>query len=134
MTGVRALRIDPDGSVTRLDEFAWTAGQAEFDHTTVVTCGAPFVGQSVHVLVLDDFGAADLPLNRKAWGLYGRSPIYGPVFVGRDDGDEVDEELAATVEAAIGDWPIPSHVAELLTTDNPSRPGMLADRPTGAPE
>ena len=42
----------------------------------------------IHFLRIDDWGQTKaLPLNRKAWALYGRSPIHGPAVFHRDEGE-----------------------------------------------
>lgn len=103
-----ALRVDPDGSVLRYDEpCSDDMARVEFDGlTTVVRLRAPFL-DSVHVGWLHDFGAVNgMPLNRKAWGLYGGSPCYGPMFVQRDDRGPLDPDLCLMVESS--DFPAPS--------------------------
>jgi hypothetical protein len=127
---VTALRIDPDGTVTELLGTALEAGHTEFKFTTVVTCAAPFLPtDEVWVGVIDDFGAESLPLNRKAWGLYGRSPIYGPMFLGTDSHHDVPAEVAAIIALPLTEWPIPERAVQYLTETQPERPNMLSERP-----
>lgn len=131
MKAMRTLRIDPDGSVTASDLAPLAAATAERDHLTVVVCAAPFLpNDTIWVGVLDDFGAADLPLNRKGWALYGRSPLYGPVFFGADDDRNIPVDVAAMLRRDLEDWPIPELAAAVVLGPEPPRPDMLAERPT----
>lgn len=123
-----SLRIDPDGTVTHLDAPALEAAHAVFDHSTVVLLHAPFL-TGFHVGIVDDFGAADLPINRKAWALYGGSPIYGPMFVGSDATGHVDPTLAELIERGIDKWGLEPHTIRYLQTVTPERPPMVAERP-----
>lgn len=124
------LRIDPDGTITELPEGPLDAARAEFQWTSVVTCRTPFLDPDmVFVGVIDDFGAADRPINRKAWGLYGRSAIYGPMFFGRDITGHVPPEVIAIVTHEIADWPIPDQAKATLMHSEPDRPDMLHERP-----
>lgn len=83
---INVLRIDPDGTVTtHEDADPLKLGAKAFDgQTDVVTCRNPFVSE-VSVGVVHDWGAVGgMPLNEKAWALYGRSPIFGPMFYSLD--------------------------------------------------
>jgi hypothetical protein len=55
----------------------------------VVTVSHPRIRvdeQPIHVMYVDDWGmTSGLPINRKAWALYGRSPIHGDALLKRDD-------------------------------------------------
>ena len=100
---MHVLRIDPDGTVTDGGPLALEAAKAEFGPTTdVVSLQNPICGSGrVTVGVSHDFGIREgLALNRKAWVLYGGSPIYGPMFVGDDDHRELDAHF---VETLLGD-------------------------------
>lgn len=129
---MRSIRIEPDGTVYDLDDNAVLAAHDEFKHTTVVTCSCPMLpvipGDVPWVMVVDDFGAQDAPLNRKAWALYGRSPIYGVAFVGRDDDGPVTQGLFNVVKREIDQWPIGSYAKALFADVEPARPPMLATR------
>lgn len=60
----------------------------------------------LHVLYVDDWGKVkDLPINRRAWALYGGSPIYGPAVLARDD--QLDMTLDVTMLLAEDDFPGP---------------------------
>lgn len=61
---------------------------------------------AVHVLYVHDWGKViELPINRRAWALYGGSPIYGPAVLARDD--ELDLTLDVTLLLAEEDFPGP---------------------------
>lgn len=123
------IRIDPDGAVAVVEGNALDVARAEFTHCTVVACSAPFLPpDSTWVLCVDDFGAEDQPLNRRAWGCYGRSPIFGVAFLGRDGGGTIPAGLAHVIGKDIREWPIDAAVAEFLMTNEPERPGMLVRR------
>lgn len=124
------VRVDPDGTVTVVEGSALVAAQATWSHLSVVTLGAPFLPDDrTWVGTIDDFGAADSEINRKAWGLYGRSPIYGPMFVSEDGGGDLPSEIVEMISRPIVSWPIERRVADLLCDFTPDRPEMLHDRP-----
>lgn len=120
----RIVRIDPDGTVDLVDGGdLLSVGRTAFDgRTDVITLRSPEVDASwgVMVGVVHDTGLLDgLPLNRKAWALYGRSPIYGPMFVAFDQDDVggrdpletwfidkimSDDYPTPPVQAAMTDW------------------------------
>jgi hypothetical protein len=137
MTDALSLRIDPDGTITPQTETALDAARALFKHTTVVTCVAPIFPAGVFVGVIDDFGAQDQPLNMKAWACYGRSPIFGAMFLGLDGGGSepqspMDPLVAGVISQPIEVW-VPEHVVKLMKKEpNPeaNRPEMLSPRPT----
>ena len=100
-TGVQFLYITPDGQVT---ELAGTdilkVAHNLFTSTEVVPC-VEYHGE-IMVGVIEGFGRLDgLPINEKAWALYGRSPIFGPMLFGvdltEDEGrvDPIPQPLAA---------------------------------------
>lgn len=125
------LRIDPDGTIQTLDGDVFTCARAEFKFTSVLHCRAPFLddgSHAVYVGIIEDFSAQDMPLNRKAWALYGGSPIYGPMFFGRDETGYVTGEIADMVRSPITEWRIPDEAIEVITTMVPERPAMLARR------
>lgn len=117
---VHVLSIDPDGTVTALNGDPMVMARAEFnDLTTVVTLHHPLTGFGegrICVGWIHDFGAViPLPVNRKAWILYGGSPIYGTMFVAADDRGPLDEEFVRVLlsdedwigpefNAAMDDW------------------------------
>lgn len=129
---MRCIRIEPDGTVYDLLSLPLEAGRSQFRHTTVVACHCPMLpviaGDVPWVMVVDDFGAQDAPLNRKAWTLYGRSPIYGTAFLGRDDDGPVNTGLFNVVKRDIDQWPIGAYAIEHFTGEEPERPRMLATR------
>lgn len=86
--------IDPDGTVTPLSGRLLDLGREAFDGmTSVVVLHHPMVADLLVGCVHDWGLVKGLPLNRRAWTLYGRSPIYGPMFVALDEGDELPEEF-----------------------------------------
>lgn len=93
-----ALLIQPDGST----ELHTTHDPLDFYRNTVVretsvlTANHPTLDTHAFVLVYDDIGLlreARQPLNRKAWALYGRSPVYGPVLFYRDDRADLETHV-----------------------------------------
>lgn len=125
------LRIDPDGSTAVVDKPLMTAATDEHRHTSVVVCAGPVVdGRPLHVMFIDDFGAEDQPINRKAWALYGRSPIYGVALLGLDgDAGELADDLVELLAKPLDEWPmIPPQALAALTGDEPPRPEMVARR------
>lgn len=93
------IRIDPDGTVERLDARTFTELR-EVATATLATdsLSVELLGRcneyslsltGLCIAVIDDWGATKgLPVNAKAWALYGRSPLVGPVFVGLDSNDD----------------------------------------------
>lgn len=65
---------------------------------TVITCHHPALTGRTHVLFLGDFSALDgSPLNRRAWALYGGSPVHGTVVLAADDRQPLDPDVVALV-------------------------------------
>jgi hypothetical protein len=132
----KIIRISTDGEITRLEGGDMiAASHEEFSHSSVVVCrDAPILAEfssGLFVMVIDDFGAEDMPLNPKAWALYGRSPIFGTAFFaydsyegnGRPDLpdamiDRITEPLEAWVDARV--------IAYM--NDHADRPVMLMTR------
>lgn len=83
---VNVLRVDPDGTVTAYEgaDPLRLAGEAFDGRNEVITCRNPWTRRTT-VGVVHDTGRLDgLPLNEKAWALYGGSPIFGPMFYSLD--------------------------------------------------
>lgn len=80
-------------------------------------------GARLIVIAVHQWGRnMDLPVNRKAWGLYGLSPLCGPAFVALDTDDEgyradLDEDFIAQLRAP----------ATWLTADVTRRMEAIAD-------
>lgn len=110
----RCVRIDADGTATALDE-----GQSSLDHardlfdgdvevvslTRMPGSGWEHVGPDVgfvHGTGVFRFeaGEDEFRLNVKGWGLYGRSPIFGPLIVAHDDGRDLDPQVLDWVQRA----------------------------------
>lgn len=114
--GTNFIRLDTlPGEVTeyltefRAGEFATT----EFGGlTSVVTLRTPLIAPFHPYLIgiIHDFGMAKFKINHAAWALYGRSPLYGPVFVATDDGSPLDSQFVAMV--CSGNFPSP----EIMST------------------
>ena len=88
---------------------------AEFQETmrsqgTVVTLASPVArphwsGPEPLVGYVFDWGRVDgLPINRKAWALYGRSTIHGPMLIGLDNRAPLSPEFVQMVSSSIEDW------------------------------
>jgi hypothetical protein len=130
----KIIRINTDGDITRLEGWDMLArASEEFASTSCVACVlAPFLRElGVFVMVIDDFGAEDMPINMKAWALYGRSPIFGTAFFGYDSDEgggrsDLPESLIDMVSQPIESWvdaPIIAHMKA-----NAVRPDMLITR------
>lgn len=95
------VRIDVDGTVHDCagDRLLATAREYFGGDVDVCTGGTPSGAppefpQSCGPLVLVCAERAAMPggvVNVKAWALYGRSPLCGPVFVAHDQDDEGDD-------------------------------------------
>jgi hypothetical protein len=123
-----SLRIDPDGTIKHFAGSAMDAAYTEIEACSVVTCRAPVIPEHLLMVgVIDDFGADGLPINMKAWALYGRSPIFGPMWFGSDVDGDVPFDLAQTIRQPIETW-VHAGVIEFMLA-NQDRPNMLAERP-----
>lgn len=105
------VRIDVDGTVSRLEGhdlpalavaglapiggyhgMSLTGDRIDTDAPTLDICSArdngvaPFPDVAEYlVIAVHEWGRLmDLPVNLKAWGLYGGSPLCGPAFIGLD--------------------------------------------------
>ena len=126
---MKAIKIPTEGPIEWVDVQS-LIGSTGYEHETVVTLRTPLLGDGpIHVGVLDDFGGQDLPLNSRAWALYGRGPIHGTMIVGRDDDLDVADWLYETISEPIEKW-VPADVRQFMD-DSYRRPDMLTDRPTG---
>lgn len=106
----KCIRIDVDGTITRCVGDAFEEANKYFPICSVVTLapkvegrlltfGAPLVGW------IDDVGRfKPLSINKKAWVLYGRSPIVGTMFVCDDSGADLKEYLINYLEADVDIW------------------------------
>lgn len=107
---VRVLRIEADGTVTPLPGVlqSYLDGDVFDGCADIVTLGSPELQPYGETFVgaVDDFGFDKrLGVNVKAWALYGRSPIYGTMFVAVDS---TDYETSP---------PLPYGIVELLLSD-----------------
>lgn len=113
------IRIDPDGTITDIEgDDLFAVAQPMFDSIDVVTCRAPFFDGFL-VGAIDDWGRSmGLPLNRKAWACYGRSPIFGPMFIAHDQDDNghrppLDPALVALLQLPVESI-VPAHIITLM--------------------
>jgi hypothetical protein len=93
-----------DQAVVEAARIAIEAGGAD-----VVALDSPLTPREPALFVgwIDDWGVTKgRPVNMKAWALYGRSPIHGPMVVANDLGFPVGE-LAAKVSRPIEEWVAP---------------------------
>lgn len=96
------VRIDPDGTVTDVPgSDALAVASAEFEGMTDVVLLRHPQAEYRLVGIVHDWGTLSLPLNRKAWWLYGGSPIYGPMYVADDDNAELDPEFVAMIQGDV---------------------------------
>ena len=127
---MRCIKIPVEGPIEWVDTDS-LIGSTGYEYETVVTLKTPLLtNEPVHVGVLDDFGGQDLPLNSRAWALYGRGPIHGTMIVGRDDGRHVSDGLYEIISEPIEKW-VPAEVRQFMD-DTYRRPEMLSQRPTGS--
>lgn len=72
---------------------------------TVVTARAIQEHRGLHVMYIDDWGAVQLgdrmplPINRRAWALYGGSPIHGLAVLTRDDRSDIDPSISVMLNS-----------------------------------
>jgi hypothetical protein len=141
----KVIRIDTAGEVTRLEGGdLLRLAHEEFEATDVVACHiAPILEDympPMFVMVIDDFGAEDMPINYKAWALYGRSPIYGNAYFAYDASSDADatqrpdlpDVLVETVTQNLDLWVDEPVIAGMKIARD--RPEMLTPRPTIDPE
>lgn len=80
------VRIDPDGSTHRLDDrYVLHHARAAWPEIDIVTLQNPVFDPHTFVGIVEDYSYKARPLNMKGWVLYGGTPLYGTVYVGRDD-------------------------------------------------
>lgn len=93
------IRIDPDGTITECegDDLLFVAGNHFPDGLDIVTLktpeGAPpefpHTDEPYLVGALGQWSrTTHTYVNPKAWALYGRSPLIGPIFVAHDSYDD----------------------------------------------
>lgn len=91
----KIIRIGADGSIVPVaGRDLLGVARLEFgaSNVCVVTCAAPWLSDTIpFVGAVHEWGVdMGLPLNPKAWLLYGRSPIVGPMLFGYDQDDAGD--------------------------------------------
>lgn len=105
------LLISPDDTIDA-DAVVVAEFQKAIYHegSTVVTLRSPVVApwddpNDPLVGWIYDWGKVmGLPVNLKAWALYGRSPIYGPMLVASDHRRPLDPEFIAMLGRPIEGW------------------------------
>ncbi len=136
------VRIDPDGTVTRcegrdvLDVAAlglqlWPAytGETPWGNRVENARGVDVTSTQPHrfaplpstdvstVLVVHEWGwfiEPPLAINRKAWAMYGRSPLVGPAWVAIDGSAyELPDEWIDAVSAPLESWCDPRALREI---------------------
>lgn len=107
---VYGLRIDPDGTVTPVEQIdVLAAARAELRECDVNTLRSPFTNDDTYIGIGADWARVEgEPLNVKAWALYGRSPICGPMYVALDSNED---------GPALRD-PLPEPFVSMLTSDD----------------
>lgn len=87
--------------------------------SAVVVCASPlvepFVGDETLVGWIFDWGRVEgMPINRKAWALYGRSPLFGPVVIACDSGRPIPDRVIDMIGQPIDTW-VPDDVRAKMT-------------------
>lgn len=141
------IRVAVDGTVTRYDSTNLLAtANAEWPNSAEIVSiqtheHAPFpddVDARRLVAMVNEFGRAnELPVNVKAWSLYGRSPIFGDAFLAYDQ-DEDGTRAALPdewIDAITGDpvWISPTTrdaMRRALYLDDIPVPPLLAELPS----
>lgn len=107
----KAVLIRPDGTVIATESLAEAErSRLEMVGSSVVMLRSPlarhFGGDPVpYVGWVDEYGEVkQLPVNRKAWALYGRSPIYGTMVVRNDLHTNLQPGFINTITKPIEDW------------------------------
>lgn len=103
---MRSLLIPTAGKVADSPAEPGTLARAALNTDQLDVVMARALGRDrVYVLHIDDWGKTKgLPINRRAWALYGGSPIYGTAVLSADDGGPIDEAL---IELISSDFPPP---------------------------
>lgn len=113
----RSLWIPPDSAlpVQRSDTDPAALARELLQTDSLDVCIARALGRErLHVLHVDDWGATKrLPVNRRAWALYGGSPIHGVAVLSADDGGAIESWVLELVEAR--DFPPPEINAHMDT-------------------
>lgn len=96
---MRCLVIPTDGPCFDSDSDPATIAKELLATSSLDVVMARALGRDpLHVLHIDDWGKTkELPLNRKAWALYGGSPIYGLAVLSADSGGPLDQHVVTLV-------------------------------------
>ena len=96
---VRCLSIPPEGLIVVSDHDPANFARVVVNTESLDVVVARALGRDrVHVMWVDDWGLTkDLPINRRAWALYGGSPIYGTAVLAADDQLPLDDWVVAMV-------------------------------------
>lgn len=111
------VKIDPDGAVTTEATVIAEFERLMLNEGEVVILGSPLLAPyrdnqtDPYVGYVHEWGAVHggpgngpMPINRKAWALYGRSPIHGPILVVRDLRGPLPDEFIEMVSKPIEEW------------------------------
>jgi hypothetical protein len=111
--------IQPDGTVETDITAVAAFRKVMLNEGTVVTLGTPMFDtfrapNDPWVGWVFDWGIKmGLPVNAKAWALYARSPIYGPMLIGSDLGSPFDDRFLEIISEPIEEW-LPVDVIEYM--------------------
>lgn len=95
----RSLVIPPEGLPTGSEEEPDVLARTLLQTASLDVVIARALGRErLYVMYIDDWGMTkELPINRRAWALYGASPIYGLAVLCADDQGLIEDELVELV-------------------------------------
>lgn len=108
---MRSLIIPVEGDCTTTIDEPNTAARVLLGTEMLQVVSARALGRErIYVLYIDDWGKTnERPINRRAWALYGGSPIYGLAVLAADDQAPIDPAIIELVTGA--DFPPPEVLA-----------------------
>lgn len=96
----RCLSIPPEGACIEHDEPPADVARQLLDTDSLDVITARGIEGETHVMHIDDWGRAKgLALNRRAWALYGGSPVYGTAVLSTDSGQPLERRTISAVTA-----------------------------------
>lgn len=112
---MKSIVIPPTGRIHALDTPGATVAHELLGDTEVVTLRHPAMPPRSHVMWVGALSALDgSPLNRRAWALYGGSPIFGTAVVASDTGDDVEPLFDLVIDDAFPGAEIDTTMTEWL--------------------